>query len=337
MRIESSVTSVSWIPSEAVAGLPKLGFISGLTHYDEPPPDGIESLQKLEELFSAERFRFANRLSAWIDVQDGRVIDAGYSGRGYISRTRARLGPIAEVVFQPVEFPELREAPEMNETEVRFVQTTGGRTRLPAPRPVRRRPLAQWSAPTVWTTLALTIAADGSSKHEFTGASLFPRHWIYAADGRLAGKSGLADSHEWFRRSFGVHSPWGNEDSKPFVTVVESTLERQLSGAIMRGGERPSIRKLRVGSFLTTEGEAGNEVYLLLDGVLEVSVENKTLGELGPGAVVGERAVLEGGCRTASLRAVTNCTVAVAGEGQIDREKLMTLAEAHHQEDLPTP
>jgi hypothetical protein len=337
MRIESSVTSVSWIPSEAVAGFPKLGFMSGLTHYDEPPPDGIERLEKLEELFAAERFRFANRLSAWIEIEDGRIIGAGYSGRGYISRTRVKLGPIAEVVFQPAEFPELRAAPEMSDTKVRFVQTTGGRTGLPAPRSIRRKPRVQWRAPTVWTTLALTISADGSSMHELAGASLFPRHWIYGPDGGLVAKSGLADSREWFQTSVGFHSPWGNEDSRPFVTLAESALERQLSDAIMRGGERPSIRKLKAGSLLTTQGESGRDVYLLLDGVLEVSVDEKALGELGPGAVVGERAVLESGHRTSSLRAVTNCTVAVAGESQIDRKKLTTLAEAHRREDLPTP
>jgi hypothetical protein len=337
MRIESSVTSISWIPSEAVAGLPKLGFFSGLTHYDEPPPDGIERLEKLEELFAAERFRFANRLSAWIEVEDGRVVDAGYSGRGYISCTRVQLGPIGEAMFQPAEFPELRAAPEMGVTTVRFLQTTGGRTGLPAPRPIRRKPHVQWRAPTVWTTLALTISADGSCTHELAGASLFPRHWIYGPDGGLVAKSGLADSREWFQTSFGVHSPWGNEDSKPFVTLAESALERQLSDAIMRGGERPSIRKLKAGSLLTKQGEPGCDVYLLLDGVLEVSVDEKRLGELGPGAVVGERAVLEGGLRTSSLRAVTSCTVAVADESQIDRKKLMTLAEAHRHEDLPTP
>ncbi len=38
MRIESSVTSVSWIPSEAIEGLPKLPFELGIGHYDEPPP-----------------------------------------------------------------------------------------------------------------------------------------------------------------------------------------------------------------------------------------------------------------------------------------------------------
>ena len=47
MRIESSVTSLSWIPSEAVTGLNKAVFGSGFTHYDDPPPDVIRDLEAL--------------------------------------------------------------------------------------------------------------------------------------------------------------------------------------------------------------------------------------------------------------------------------------------------
>ena len=39
MRVESSVTSITWIPSEAVAGMPKMPFEMGIAHYDEPPPE----------------------------------------------------------------------------------------------------------------------------------------------------------------------------------------------------------------------------------------------------------------------------------------------------------
>jgi hypothetical protein len=60
MRIESSVSSVSWIPSEAATGAPKAGFTLGFVHCD-PPPDLIEDLG---ELHRAERFRFANHLAA---------------------------------------------------------------------------------------------------------------------------------------------------------------------------------------------------------------------------------------------------------------------------------
>src|SRR5262245_16506239 len=113
LRIESSVTSVSWIPSEVVSGLPKAAFAAGALHYDAPPPD---VLGDVEELYAAEKFRFANRLSAWIEVVDGRVVDAGYSGRGYMCRTRVRLGPVAQIVFQPAEFPELKADPEVTGT-----------------------------------------------------------------------------------------------------------------------------------------------------------------------------------------------------------------------------
>jgi len=38
MRYESCVTSLSWIPSEAVTGKTRAFFDAGFTHYDEPPP-----------------------------------------------------------------------------------------------------------------------------------------------------------------------------------------------------------------------------------------------------------------------------------------------------------
>ena len=65
MRIESSVTAVSWIPSEAVEGLPKIPFTMGVAHYDDPPPDVIEDLDAMRE---ADAFREANELRAFIEV-----------------------------------------------------------------------------------------------------------------------------------------------------------------------------------------------------------------------------------------------------------------------------
>lgn len=330
MRFESSVTSVSWIPSESVSGPLKAGFATGVAHYDDPPPDVIENL---EELHAAERFRFANHLAAWIEVTDGRVTGAGYSGRGYISCTRVGWGPQREVTFQPAEFPEIRAEPEITATGARFTQTTGGRTGVPLPRRVAGRPYVQWVAPTVWTTLALTIGTGGSALGEMTGASAFPRHWIYDHRGKLAAKSGLADFRQWALTSHGEHSPWGNEDSPPLVTVAESALERQLSAAIMRGGAQPALRTLAAGALLTEQGEPGDDIYLLLDGVLSVWVDGTQVAELGPGAIVGERAVLEHGRRTATLRAVTGCVIATAAKDQIDQDSLASLAGLHRRED----
>jgi Cyclic nucleotide-binding domain len=328
MRIESSVTSVSWIPSEAVTGMTKLPFEVGFTHYDNPPPDVIEDL---EALGAADGFRFANRLGAWIEVQDGRIADHGYAGGAVMGSTTVRLGK--QATFAAVGFPDIRRDPEISPTSVRFVQTAGGRPAIPAPRRVKHPPFVQLKGPTVWTTLALTIGVDGSSRFELAGASPFPRHWVYDAAGNLAQKAGLTDFKEWYRRAFGKHTPWGDEDSRALVTTAETALERELSHLIMRGDAKPKIKKLRTGKALTKQGEPGDEVFLLLDGVLAVEVDGKSLAELGPGAILGERAVLEGGRRTSTLRAVTECKVAVAAADRVDPEALTELSKGHRREE----
>src|SRR5580704_5205606 len=210
MRTESSVTSLSWIPSEAVRGGTRMAFDAGFTHYDEPPPDVIEDI---EELRKADRFRFANLLAAWAEWDaQGTVTDCGYSGGGLMGSTTVAVGALSHE-FEAVALPVIQQPPEVAAGRVRFVQTAGGRTGLPAPRRVRRKPFIQWQAPLVWATLSLTLHADGPPEFEVLGASRFPRHWFYDADGQLAAKSGLTDFKDWYRKSFGKHTPWGDEDS----------------------------------------------------------------------------------------------------------------------------
>ena len=198
---------------------------------------------------------------------------------------------------------------------------------------MRRKPFVQFRAPLAWSTLALTIHADGSSEHELVGASPFPRHWIYDADGKLVAKTGLIDFSTWYRRAFGKHSPWGDEDSPALVTEVETALERRLSTRGHARRQKPSVRKIKEGNTLTEQGEAGDELFLLLDGVLRVEVDGERLAELGPGAILGERAILEGGLRTCTLRAVTPCKVAVAGAGELDPDALAELSKSHRREE----
>jgi len=330
MRIESSVTSLSWIPSEAVTGMTKSAFEAGLTHYDEPPPDAFDDLEALR---AADRFRFANQLTAWIDVEDDRIVDAGYAGGGAIGATTVRLGSKDLATLEAFPLPDLQQAPEITATGARFVQTAGGRTGLPAPRRVSHPPFVQFNAPIAWTALALEINVDGTSSFEVVGASTFPRHWIYDAEGALTAKVGLTDFKEWWRHSFGKHTPWGEETSPAYVTAVETALERQLSTQIMRGGAKPAIRKVGEGKTLIEQGAEDTDLYLLLNGVVTVEVDGEPVAELGPGAVIGERAVLEGGVRTSTVRALTDCKVAVAAADQIAREYLLELSAGHKRED----
>ncbi len=331
MRIESSVTSISWIPSEAIEGMTKMPFEMGMAHYDPAPPVVIESLEALRV---ADRFRFANELRAWIDVEDGKIVEAGYSGRGHIGATTVSFG-VAKATIAAVTLPDRQAAPEISGTSVRFVQTAGGKTGAPMPRRVKYPPFIQISAPLAWTTLALTLHADGRVEHEVVGASPFPRHWIYDSDGKLAQKTGVIDFKTWSKEAFGGHSPWGDEDSPALVTEVETALERELSERIMRGGATPSIKTLKAGQTLVEQGDVGKELFLLLDGVLSVEVGGEKLVDLGPGAVLGERALIEGGARTATLRAVTQCKVATVNGEQIAPAALAELAGGHRREEGP--
>jgi len=330
MRYESCITALSWIPSEAITGGTRMAFDAGITHYDEPPPG---ELGDIEALRIADRFRFANVLRAWIEVDGGgRITGSGYSGEGLIGSTLVRLGGL-HYRFQAVQLPLLQRDPEAGDGWVRFVQTNGGRTGMPAPRRVRRKPFVQWQAPLAWTTLSLTLHADGTAESEMTGASPFPRHWVYDAKGALSHKSGLTDFSDWYRKSFGKHSPWGDEDSPALVTAVETALERTLSVQLMHGSAKPKIRRLKAGEVLVRQGEPGADIYLVLDGVIRVSCDGERLAEYGPGAMLGERAHLEGGTRTSTLEAVTACRVAAVDAGQLDRSALEELSGGHRREE----
>jgi hypothetical protein len=273
-------------------------------------------------------------LQAWAEVEDGKIVDYGQTGRGRIGLTRLKLGP-KEIAVPAVAMPTLQNA-EAGEGWVRFTQTAGGRTGMPAPRSVRGKPYFQINSAIAWTTLALTIHADGTSEFELAGASSFPRHWIYDKDGALVQKSGAIDFDKWYREAHEQNTPWGSEDSAAVVTAVESALERELSLEIMGGDSKPRPQSLSPGDFLVEQGAASGDsplVYLVLDGVLEVVVDGQVVGELGPGAIVGERAQLEDRTRTATLRAKTaGKVVGIPGE-ELNREALEQVAVGHRREE----
>jgi len=331
MRYEGSVTSLSWIPSEAITGVMRVPIDAGVGHYDDPPPDVISDLEGLR---AADRFRFANALRAWVDVgDDGQITDAGYAGGGLIGATTLKLGALT-YTFQAVKLTDLQRPPERGDGWVRFSQTVGGRAGSPMPRTIARPPFVLWTAPLVWTTLSLTLYADGHTDFAMTGASPFPRHWIYDSAGQLASKSGITDFKDWISRSFGTeHSPWGNEDSPQLVTAVETALERALSIQLMHGDQKPAFTSLAAGETLVRQGDRGSDMYLLLDGVIRVDQDGDQLAEYGPGAILGERSHLEGGIRTSTLTAVTACRVASVPAAEFDHDMLSELAGGHRRED----
>ena len=148
----------------------------------------------------------------------------------------------------------------------------------------------------------------------------------------------------------------GNEEE------LQSTVEVELARRILRGGHRPQVREVKAGRVLVKEGEPGKAMFVVLDGRLSLTIDGEALAELGPGSVVGERAVVDAGLqssmapitvlvlqgpalavgereqltagkRTSTLTAVTDCRVAEVAPEDVDPEILRKLAEHHRRED----
>jgi CRP-like cAMP-binding protein len=100
----------------------------------------------------------------------------------------------------------------------------------------------------------------------------------------------------------------------------------------MRSGAKLERRRLEARETLTEQGAEGDELYLLLDGVLAVEIDGEPVAEVGPGALLGERALLEGR-RTATLRVTTPARVVVIPKDAIEPSALPELAAIHRRED----
>jgi hypothetical protein len=328
MRHESSVTSISWIPSEAMTGPMRVPMDLGIGHYDQAPPDQVAP-SDLERMRDEDRFRFANNLTAWVDVEDAEIVDAGYSGMAYVGSTTAKLG--FSITIPGVGFPLLQDLPRIEDGRAIFKQTAGGRTGSPLPRRIDRPPFVRMTAPTAWTTLQLTIDAEGEAGYELIGASPFPRHWVYGPNGDLVAKSGVVDFTDWTRHHDHDRTPWHDFEREVLMSDVESQVERALSGEVM--SQKPDLLKLDAEDTLIEQGKPGDSIYLILDGMLEVTVDGEPVAELGPGAIVGERAVLEGGTATATVTTKTLVKAARISAELLDRSELEKVAAGHRREE----
>jgi hypothetical protein len=197
---------------------------------------------------------------------------------------------------------------------------------------VSGKPFFQIASASAWTTLQLIVYADGTHKHKLVGASPFPRHWIYDDTGKLVEKSGEIDFERWWRESYGPNTPWGGEDSPALTTAVESELERELSRIIMKDADKLPRRELEPGETLVQQDEPGSELYLILDGTVDVEVDGEVVAQVGPGAVLGVRAAIEGGLRTSTLRAATRCRVVPFPQSALDHGEITAIASGQRRE-----
>ena len=124
----------------------------------------------------------------------------------------------------------------------------------------------------------------------------------------------------------------GRDDSPALVSAVESELERQLSRIVMADAKVLPRHNLAKGETLIEQDEPGTNMFLILDGMLDVEVDGEIVAEVGPGAIVGERASIEGGMRTSTLRAATNVRAVAIPASALDTGEIVALASSHRRE-----
>ncbi len=73
----------------------------------------------------------------------------------------------------------------------------------------------------------------------------------------------------------------------------------------------PKFIKVKTGDNLFREGDAGNEMYVLISGKAEVAIDGVQIGEYAQGDFVGEMAVVDGSPRYGTVSAKTNCKFVV--------------------------
>jgi CRP/FNR family cyclic AMP-dependent transcriptional regulator len=97
------------------------------------------------------------------------------------------------------------------------------------------------------------------------------------------------------------------------------------------------------GTVLATEGTPGHEFVVVVEGTASVLRRGAEVGQIGPGMFFGELALLDGGPRTATVRALTPMQALVLDRSAFDelvdraipsvaRRMLVTLAERFRSE-----
>ena len=64
------------------------------------------------------------------------------------------------------------------------------------------------------------------------------------------------------------------------------------------------------GAVILAEGQEGNNMYVVMEGELSISLEGKPLATARPGEIIGEMALINSEIRSATVTATTDCTLA---------------------------
>ena len=73
-------------------------------------------------------------------------------------------------------------------------------------------------------------------------------------------------------------------------------------------------RSFKAGDVVFQEGDAGNELFVIRDGTVNVQVSGRTVETLGPSEIFGEMAIVDGKPRSATVVAETDCILVPVSE-----------------------
>jgi CRP-like cAMP-binding protein len=126
------------------------------------------------------------------------------------------------------------------------------------------------------------------------------------------------------------------------LSVLSGCPEEELDAVARVASER----EFPAGETLMSEGDFGHSLFLVESGSADVTVEGEKVGEIGPGDVVGEVAVLASGRRIASVVA-TSPVKAIAffkpdvwdlkNDAPEAARRLRAAMEEHVRQDSPPP
>ncbi len=100
-----------------------------------------------------------------------------------------------------------------------------------------------------------------------------------------------------------------------FDTATLAALEDKL--------ERATVVRFDEGRVIMKEAHPGTTMYVVLEGRVTISIDNKIVEKLGPGGVFGEMALVDQSARTASAIARTDCALL-----SINRDALIKLVKS---------
>ena len=86
----------------------------------------------------------------------------------------------------------------------------------------------------------------------------------------------------------------------------------------------PDQRHLAPGEVLFREGEAGDVMFAVVEGMLHLSVGNRVVDDVTEGQIVGEMALIDQSPRSATATAATAAVVA-----PVDRKRFVYLVQEH--------